>query len=256
MALRKGSFGRQTMTGNEVIQFFLITLALAISYWWLWTWNERGQRNAVVKLVSAKYPVAQAGSLLAPSLDPYITAGATVYIPAADGLYPTRIKTARRSAYRNSIQRWLGRGASVHIIVTLPCERACEEWRSLVESYPNQFFVHLLHRDRIAGPQTDLIRSQIERLDTFHPLLVTSPDGATQIPGAMWIEGYHPIGSKYAYDVEFVNPEEAAKDGRFNKYKQMYEGLLQGAHVESLTPGQRKHEGSVPNREPSKALMA
>ena len=78
-----------------------------------------------------------------------------------------------------------------------------------------------------------LLKPQIKRLDTFHPVLLINPNGSS-VPGAMWIEGFHAIGSKYAYDVQFVHPSDVIKDGRFEKYKQMYDGLLKGPQVTTI----------------------
>ena len=50
----------------------------------------------------------------------------------------------------------------------------------------------------------------------------------------MWIEAHHPVGSKFAYHVEFVAPVDAASDYRVGLYEQMYETLLRGPHVEYL----------------------
>ena len=223
------------MTTIEVIQFACILALLAASYWWFWTWGDREQRNALIKMESAEYPVALTGSMFVPSFDPYVTKEGTVYLPVTDGLYPTRITPKKRGNYLGGLRGWLQRGAKIEMFVTRPEPRCVDEWASLVDEFPDRFRLHLLDRNQVAGPDAEKIKSQIERLDTFHPvILVDSSDVAR--PGVMWIEGHHPVGSKYAYNVKFSKPADTATDDRFPKYKEMYAALLKGPHVKTIQP--------------------
>jgi hypothetical protein len=226
------------MTGTEVIQFLVLVGVLSISYWWLWTWDEREQRNALTVANSAEYAVAQTGSMFWPSFDLYVEKGSTVYIPVADGLYTTRIKSDRCAQYKSALERWLQRGATIHMLMTRPSDlhAARTEWSPLLTRYPTLFFVEVLDRDAVTGPEAQALKSQIEKLDTFHAVLLVNPPRAAGGPGAMWIEGYHPIGSRYAYDVRFVHPADIATDGRFDTYKQMYESLINDPHTRGLIP--------------------
>ena len=88
------------------------------------------------------------------------------------------------------------------------------QWQPLKNEYSDLFHVYFLHRDRAA----EATRAQIESLDTFHPVIVINQKGTDAFPGAMWIEQNHPIGSKFAYHVKFVDPTDAAKDDRLEKY--------------------------------------
>jgi hypothetical protein len=209
------------MTGTEVLQFGAIVLCLAVSYWWFWTWTDRAQRNALVKLGSAEYPVARTGSMLIPSMDPFVVKGSTIYIPSSDGLYHTIIRKGLARQYVTGLTSWLEKGATVHVFVTRPNERCLAEWKACANEASN-FYLHFLNRSQTTSQE---IKDQIEKLDTFHPVLLVLPPGG-DYPGAMWIEGFHPVGSKYAYNVEFRNPADTARDVRFRKYRTMYERLL------------------------------
>jgi len=201
------------MTTTEVIQFVLILMFLGASYWWLWTLSDRELRKVLVKNDSAEYPVTQSGSMFVPSFDPYVLKGSEIYIPVTDGLYHTRVKANRRIQYMNGLKTWVERGADVHLVVTRADERCCGEWQQLVDEHPDGFHVHILDRSKAAQAASDSIELQIAALDTFHPALLvnlaTNTATRSAAPGAMWIELNHPVGSKYAYDVSFVNPERA-----------------------------------------------
>jgi hypothetical protein len=160
-----------------------------------------------------------------PSLDPFIQGGSTVYIPASDGLYVTVISRLWRWRYNRGLRRWLRRGANVHLVITRTTDHCREIWQRVIDKYPLTFHLHLLNREKAIGVGADSLRFQIDRLDTFHPVLVVNSRGPF-VPGAMWIEGYHPVGSKYADNVEFVHPSAAAKDERLQKYNEMFERLI------------------------------
>jgi hypothetical protein len=186
---------------------------------------------------SATRAVAQCGTVWLPKFDRWVKRGAEIYLPAGDGLYVQRIKKRRASLFRKTLKKWLLKdGAIVNLIITVQDEellkKAREEWQPWKDEQPERFRVFILHRDRVSGPSAELTRSQIEVLDTFHPvLLVNSQDVSGN---AMWIEAYHPVGSKFAYHVQFVVPADTENDVRFTEYKDMYRQLLQGSHVEEL----------------------
>jgi hypothetical protein len=95
------------------------------------------------------------------------------------------------------------------------------------------------------GSEEAAKKSQIAMLDTFHPVLLLNAPDSIFAPGALWIESYHPLGSKFAYDVEFVDPKDTAKDERLDLYRKMYEQLLHGPHVDMLRPTNRKSRSKL-----------
>jgi len=223
------------MTTTEVIQLCSVLLFLAVSYWWFWTWADREQRNALINTASTQYRVARTGSMLIPSFDPFVEKGASIYIPTSDGLYATL--TSLGDQYRKGLMSWLRRGATVHVVVTRPGPQCRAEWQVFIDAFAETFLLHELDREALSADDA-LLKSQIQKLDTFHPVLLINPCGGA-IPGAMWIEGFHAIGSKYAYNVEFIHPSDVALDVRFEQYKQMYDKLLKGSHVITIQ-GNRK----------------
>ena len=224
------------MTNSQLAQFIFVFVLLGASYWWLWTWTDRDQRRiSRVAAHSTFYKVAHTGSMFVPSFDAFMEEGAEVYIAAGDGLYPSRVKSKRGEVYNNGLKTWLDKKrATIHLVITHPSERARKQWQSMAAAYPNRFNVYLLDREKVAGPAAEVTKDQITKLDTFHPELLINKSETSESAGAMWIEGNHPVGSKYAYDVEFVDPAHIAHDKRFKSYRRMYEQLLDGPHVEVL----------------------
>jgi hypothetical protein len=152
-----------------------------------------------------------------------------VYLPAGKGLYPKRVGGRKGSAWKITLQRWRKNGATVHLIVTLPNKKAKDLWWPLVKECAPDFHVHLLDRE-LANAED---RADIERLDTFHPVLLVNSSGDSR-PGAMWIERDHPVDSIHAYNVEYVAPQDAKTDERFDKFRCMYERLLRGRHATTV----------------------
>jgi hypothetical protein len=224
------------MSGPDAIQGLFILVLMGISYWWFWSSKERFLKRACVIDRSFKYDVTHTGSMFVPSFDRYMSPGAEVFIPTGDGLYPTRVKQSRGIEYKHGLLNWLkDKHATIHIFITIGADSACQEWQSIKDAYPDQFHLYLLRPERAEGPDKDATKSIIEKLHTFHPALLVNPKDSDQYPGAMWIENNHPVGSKYAYHVEWVFPPDAAHDPRFEQYKHMYEALLKGPHVEEVS---------------------
>jgi hypothetical protein len=121
-------------------------------------------------------------------------------------------------------------GAVVNIVITNPIRETISEWQPLKDRYPTTLRVYLLDREK-ANPE---LRQQIAKLDTFHPVILINPKDSKNAPGAMYIEPFHPIESKYAYNVHFFNPKDTANNQQFLKYREMYEALLSGPHVTEL----------------------
>ncbi|HUC63446.1 MAG TPA: hypothetical protein VMF53_15980 [Alphaproteobacteria bacterium] len=223
------------MTATEAVQLLFILVGVGIAYRWLWTWNSRMIRRVSFDTHATTFPVTHTGSMFVPQFDKYAANGSQVFIPAGDGLYCTRIKRSRRARYKNGLKKWLDKKEmTIHLVITLPSDAARKEWQSLKDEYPDRFCVYLLHREKVTEPSADMIKSQIASLDTYHPSLLVNPPGTDCFPGAMWIEAFHPVGSKFAYHVEFVPPAVAVNDERFDKYRQLYKAILQGPYVEQM----------------------
>jgi len=218
------------------IQLAIVVAVLALSSWWIWTNNDREQQRALIGLNSATYPVAYTGSMLTASFDPYVEAGSEVFIPTGDGLYATRVKSKRGTRYRDYLACWLEeKQTTINIIITRSDPSCRAEWLALKKKHPERLNVYMLDRNKVSGDRAARLKSRIDALDTFHPVLLITPPGSKAHPGAMWIEANHPIGSKFAYGVEFLKPSDVKKDPRFQQYKEMYDDLLVGTHVTILT---------------------
>ena len=225
------------MTLAQVLPLAAGIAVVTFVYWrWILSQNDREVRTAWRERGTNTYEVTQTGSLFVPRFDRYVEAGATLYIPAGDGLYPRRIKNKRAASYRAGLHRWLTRGAKVNIIVSSPNPQAYVEWRPLKDRFPSNLEVFFLHREKASGLNCAQTAAQIATLDTFHPVILDSPPNSVH-SGAMWIEHLHPLESKYAYRVEFIDPADPvdqASSRKLETYLRTYEVLLSGDHVESL----------------------
>ena len=235
------------MSSLDILKFFLAFLFFGyIVYRWVW-WHRGRDKTAFDHGRSCAYPVAQTGSQWVPQFDLGVVPGTEIYVPAGDGLYVTKIKDSRADQLRSAMRRWLReRQAIVNMIITVDepatVARAVHEWQMLKNEYPDRFCLYILHRAKVRGESEKELRDQIAALDTFHPVLLINHKDPSK--SAMWIEGYHPVGSKFAYHVEYVAPEQASQDERLEQYTKMFERLLQGPHVEKMVVGGRLKEAA------------
>jgi hypothetical protein len=132
------------------------------------------------------------------------------------------------------LRTWLERGASIHVITTLPNRTAKELWAKLGEGFAD-FHYHELERG-VAEPR---VAREIARLDTYHPIVLVNR-GGTAKPGAMWIEQNHPIDSATAYGVQFVPPAQIRTDPRFEVFLAVYDLLLDKGQGAVAPADQRK----------------
>ncbi len=181
-------------------------------------------------------PYAASSSVFVPHFDRYVDENSVIYLPSGDGLYMMRFKRRRNLRYRSALDAWLRRGATIHIMITCGSEKIARElWRPLKNLFPNNLHVHFLDRTKVqAGDDAADLKLAIERLDTFHAVILLNSRPSPWVPGAMWIETNHPVSSKFAEGISFVKPEDASKDERLAEYEDLYKRLLSGPQATEL----------------------
>lgn len=153
-----------------------------------------------------------------------IRAGTTLLIPVGDGCYTDHVDEEKGNHWLKTLRRVILKGATVYVIVTAPNDRASRLWEPLIMSCGDRFRFVTLDRSK-ASPQHKI---EIERLDSFHPVLLFHGDldEPLVLPKAMWIEHYHPPGQAEAYDVEMIGPKSVRRDERFEQYLGLFRTLL------------------------------
>lgn len=216
------------MTVIELGTFMVLAVVTSFGVWRLMRHQRRRELEAGRDPRSGTFASAAASTLLAMKVDPLVDAGSTIYLPVGDGLYMQRANLVKANAWKRVLKDWMRRGATLNILVTLPNDAARKAWRPFEKEFPYQF--HYYELDRSTAPAE--LATEIARLDTYHPVLVVNPDGETA-PGAMWIEQYHPLGSAYAYAVQYVAPPEARTDTRFQTFLSVYRKLIESTRVQA-----------------------
>lgn len=226
------------MSDAEVFGLALLLVAGVPLWWWFLTFERRDTKRLVAAgRDGATFRVAGAGSMFVPCFDPHVVAGSTIYLPSGDGLYPGRDGKAKR--YVAGLTRWLERGATIHLVIAQPSGEARHRWHELCEAHRQRLHVYFLDAD---GPPPEVgsdLADLLEGIATRHPVILVNPTGAEH-PGAMWIELFHPVGSRFAYDVRFVPPGSVGGSTvrqEFRRYVAAYSELLASPLVtEVLSP--------------------
>jgi hypothetical protein len=122
-----------------------------------------------------------------------------ITIVGGDGSYLTNKRTS--SYFVKAISNWLSQGVKVKYILVCPSDKARGEFYKLEQKLEN-FEVSAVNGD------CEIDTSEfVEKFRNSHPTLLTAEDGRR----AMWLEGIHPDGSEYAYNIKFVPPNAMDK---------------------------------------------
>jgi hypothetical protein len=208
------------MTTIELITFAALIVFTTYSSWRVVSRHRKMEVRTGRDPHSVSFASAAASTLLSLKLDPLVGAGSVLYVPVGDGRYLSRTTPAKARAWRRTLVDWLERGATIHVINTVPNRTAREMWERLGSKH-RDFFYHEFDRYR-AEPT---LAREIARLDTYHPIVLVNRSGSAT-PGAMWIERYHPVDSATAYGVQYVAPADIRTDPRFDVFLSVYDRLL------------------------------
>lgn len=159
---------------------------------------------------SARFNIAKASTNLRKKLKNVVGPGVEILMPVGRGCYALLISNSARRSWENTIAEWMSIGVRLTVFITASNAKGTEYWSALTERYP---CITVLVLDReLASPED---ATEIERLDQFHPVLVLK-DG---LPLAMWIENFHPLDSRIAYNVEFIAAEDIVGYQRARFYR-------------------------------------
>ena len=222
------------MTTIELVTLIALLAFTAYASWRLLSRHRKMELEAGRDPHSHSFASAAASTLLSLKLDPLVGPGSVLYLPVGDGRYLSRATPAKARAWRQTLVDWLQRGATIHVINTIPNRTAKEMWEQLGRNH-RDFHYHELDRDR-AEPK---VAREIARLDTYHPIVLVNRSGSAK-PGAMWIERCHPIDSATAYGVQYVAPADIRTDTRFEVFLSVYDLLLSDQASRFVEAEQRK----------------
>lgn len=157
---------------------------------------------------------------LVPRLLRHLRGFANLYIVERDASALMGRDTRR---LRHFLRRTLESGSTVRYVLTAPHpgdERKLAQLKlELEQGTSGKIEFCLIAEDQAQGADQELVKN----LTTFHPMLIE--DSGRRM---MWIEGYHPlINETLAYNWEFVPPEDAATDSRWDKYMGAITGLIE-----------------------------
>lgn len=181
-------------------------------------WVSVKLRNLIGAPLLSEY-IIEAGvtGKMAPRMGRYITEGSTVYIVGNDGRYTEK---KRGKFWIKTIESWLESGASITYILTDADEVSRKKFEAIAKAYPDNHFRYCELAD-VSEADED-ISKLIKKYYEYHPTLIETSKGDR----AMWLEGYHPEDSEYAYDINFITPAKANSDDRFDKIKGDLEKLI------------------------------
>jgi hypothetical protein len=150
-------------------------------------------------------------------LSHFLAESATLYIIGGNGYALTRWLYP----WRWFLKRALRKKCTIHYLLTTAEWNAGDKLskikHDLEAGTEGKIEFYLVSSDRVDAGD----RKLVESLRTFHPLLFETDDKRV-----MWIEDYHPENSTVAYACEFVPPNKAAHDKRFDRYKEILARLV------------------------------
>jgi len=173
------------------------------------------------RLESQSFSAGSLSKHLAPKLRQILEGSAVLYVTENDS---AALLSWRAAVWRHFLKEALKRGSTVNYILTDANEadkRKLAQLKNELESGTDGTIQFCFFTRQL--PDGDEDRKLRDSLRTFHPVIV---EDSTQ-QRVMWIEGYHPIGNEeWAYHVEFLMPEDAAKDKRYDEYKKLLDRVI------------------------------
>ena len=97
-------------------------------------------------------------------------------------------------------------------VLTRPKSQSIQALLELTNRYPDRFHLYVFKGKSVDASDEAII----QEFETFHPTLLEFADNQR----LMWIENYHPSQSMLAFEVDFVSPEDARNDNRFDEWKE------------------------------------
>lgn len=196
----------------QVTTTLLILLTIGTVYWRLDIAFARRMRRPDR---SVKLPAATVARDMAPRISPLMKVGTKISIIGYDGSYA---KYDNGKYWVDALNSWLKSGAAVNYILLNPDKFALTTLGSIQKKFPKQMHIKIVEFNRTK--KTKQAAALIKSFETFHPTLIQGPNFR-----AMWIEHFHPIGGRVAFNVEYVSPNDAKSDIRFGKFEKYHQAL-------------------------------
>jgi len=147
-----------------------------------------------------------------PLVSPLVKSGGSIVVIGNDGCY---IHSKNGDAMVGGFETWLSSGCRVAYVLLDPNREALSRLANLVRQYPEEFelFVGTLYDengnvDESGSKSSKRFVDLKARYGNFHPTLIWLP----QEKKGMWLEGFHPRGSVFAYKVRYYSPNAMNSD--------------------------------------------
>lgn len=192
-------------------------------------WRARGPHRREISVAQAN--MAQD---LCPLIDRYMKEGSTILIPGGDPnelfrpLYP----------WNRYLRKWLERGAHITYCLVEPSNHAESKLERLQREFPRLMDLRIVWSVDQIDDEKD--QKLVERMRTYHTVLLENKTDDGAVERVMWIEGNHPLRSKVAYDCQFVPPAIANNDTRFDNYWKILQHV-----INDLAERVKSNDGSV-----------
>jgi hypothetical protein len=203
------------MVGSAIGYALLLSLflgGLAVRRWW------RPQRRRYFQRATIAYDAG-------PLIDERMVRGSQLWITGADGLPIHK----QDYVWHGYLDKWLAKGVHISYVLVCPSQAALNRLMELKTKHgSDRLNIYCLNPDRMEdGPD----RETVKKMETFHFLLGDQPK-------LMWLERRHIPGTVIAEDCEFLKPELAAVDQRYNELKKVYDHIVSkyGQVVEQSNP--------------------
>lgn len=201
----------------------------------MFTWlRNAGQTAGIIPSPALTSVHLRSGTLaanLGPRLEQILKGQSTIIVVerTVDAL-----TTSAQKEWRSFLRTQLAAGSRIHYIFTdayAHDKRAFDDTAATLAHNTTGTLSACYFTQAVANSDRDVALQRSFR--TYHPVLAIEETGKR----VMWIEEYHPPECvDLAYSVEFVAPEDAALDIRFEKLQGMLESIMARYAIEAAVP--------------------
>jgi hypothetical protein len=201
-------------------------------------WKQSKKKEHFQRARSSHLPAAAAATDLVPRIEKLINRDTTLYIVSNDASYFEYGDSGKY--WHDTLKDWLTeKSCTIHYVLCGNQPIPNGALSALVNASKNKFFVHCINaRSTKIASASEMLASKYE---FTHPTLVDNADRSAR---AMWIEGYHPVRSSLAFEVDFVGPGlNKSENARFESIKSEINRLIEfSAGSKALTNKPRQKD--------------
>jgi hypothetical protein len=189
--------------------------------------NRRSLASGPTPFRSGNFARASVATQLVPLLSEHVGAQTDIRIVGSYGDYSMRVAAkskidVNQERWVLALKSWLEVGARINYLLVA----ATEDGRQVLERLATQFKdFHLweITADDIHEP---VDKAYVKELMTFHPVLLENKKKKIR---AMWIENDHQPGSTEAENCDWIAPDDAKNDPRFDDISKLVNDLIERA---------------------------